>query len=223
LKRASIEQFKELKLVTTSKVTISDALDDLAGEEYIQCPDAKKFMTNKYLPAKSHYAKFMRVNVNGSLPNSHRLAIHSDKLMKLFVEAHKYPKTGRLPQQFLKSLGISSRKKYLLDPKSPSTTVTTHPDEFIHHILPRIITVREMARIQSFPDAFHFYGRYTLNGERRGLDVSRCAQVGNAVPPLLAKAIAKVFDYLITDFKDNKLGDVLKSVPKVKVQELEFA
>ncbi len=71
LKRAAAEQFKELKFPATSKVTISEAIDDLASEEYIQCPDAKKFMTNKYLPVKSQYAKLpMRANVNGHLPNS---------------------------------------------------------------------------------------------------------------------------------------------------------
>ena len=222
LKKAAIDQYKELKIPVGHKVTISEALDDLAGEEYIQCPDAKKFLTNKFLNAKSEYAKFMRLGNKGTSPDSHRLGVHTDKLKNLFTEAHKLVKKGRLPQAFLKQLGITSRKKYLLDPKTASTTITTHPDEFIHHKLPRIISVREMARIQSFPDAFHFHGRYTLNGERRGLDVSRCAQVGNAVPPLLAKAVAKVFNSIISDFENNKLDSNLTSYPLAKARELEF-
>lgn len=46
-----------------------------------------------------------------------------------------------------------------------------------------------MARLQSFPDNFQFYGRYTLNGPARGIDVPRNAQIGNAIPPLVGRAI----------------------------------
>ena len=51
----------------------------------------------------------------------------------------------------------------------------------MHPYLDRAITVREAARIQSFPDTFHFYGTKT----------SQMKQVGNAVPPLLAQAVAR--------------------------------
>ena len=68
-----------------------------------------------------------------------------------------------------------------------SVTITTRFDtpssgKFTHPFLNRAITVREAARIQSFPDTFHFIGN-------KG---SQMKQVGNAVPPLLAKAIAEV-------------------------------
>jgi DNA (cytosine-5)-methyltransferase 1 len=222
LKRAASELLQQLGYSDGQKVNISDALDDLSGEEYMQCPDAPRFCTSAYLKPASPYAEFMRKGVNGVIPDSHRLAIHSEKLKKLFTEAHKLSKKGRLPQPFLKSMGISSRKKYLLDPYAPSTTVTTHPDEFIHHKLPRIITVREMARLQSFPDSFKFYGRYTLNGERRGLDVSRCAQVGNAVPPLLAKAIAQSLNYLIDDYLNDSIPDMVELADKNITTQLEL-
>ncbi len=67
-----------------------------------------------------------------------------------------------------------------------SVTITTRYDtpssgRFTHPILDRCITTREAARIQSFPDSFRFYGNKT----------SQMKQVGNAVPPLLAKAIAE--------------------------------
>lgn len=68
-----------------------------------------------------------------------------------------------------------------------SVTITTRYDtpssgRFTHPILDRCITTREAARIQSFPDKYRFYGTKT----------SQMKQVGNAVPPLLAKAIADV-------------------------------
>jgi DNA (cytosine-5)-methyltransferase 1 len=46
-----------------------------------------------------------------------------------------------------------------------------------------------MARLQSFPDDFSFCGRYTLNGPARGVDVPRNAQIGNAIPPLVGRAL----------------------------------
>jgi len=51
------------------------------------------------------------------------------------------------------------------------------------------LTVREMARLQSFPDTFQFKGKYTTGGDRRTKECPRYTQVGNAVPPLLAEAL----------------------------------
>jgi len=117
------------------------------------------------------------------------MPIHTEKVLDLIETAQKTQEPGRLRRSFLQAMGTQSRKKFLLDPTLPASTLTSHPDEFFHYADPRIITVREGARIQSFPDAFTFRGRYTLNGDRRGLDVSRCAQVGNAIPPLLGRAL----------------------------------
>lgn len=74
-----------------------------------------------------------------------------------------------------------------MEKNKPSVTITTRFDtpssgRFTHPYLNRAITVREAARLQSFPDEFIFYGNKT----------SQMKQVGNAVPPLLSKAIAKV-------------------------------
>ena len=62
----------------------------------------------------------------------------------------------------------------------PSPTVMTLPDDFVHPSEARTLTVRELARVQSFPDNFRFFG----SKSKRNL------QIGNAVPPLLALAIA---------------------------------
>ena len=70
-------------------------------------------------------------------------------------------------------------------------TVTTLPDDMIHYAEPRILTVRENARLQTFPDWFSFKGKYTTGGHRRKYECPRYTQVGNAVPPLLAEAIGE--------------------------------
>lgn len=77
-----------------------------------------------------------------------------------------------------------------LKSQSPGPTMVTLPDDFIHPFENIILNVREMARIQSFDDSFEFLGKRTTGGPRRKEEVPQFTQVGNAVPPLLAKAIA---------------------------------
>lgn len=82
--------------------------------------------------------------------------------------------------------GIRSR----LDPEDVAPTMVTLPDDFIHPYFDRVLTVREMARIQSFDDSFEFLGKRTTGGSMRAKETPQFTQVGNAVPPLLARAIA---------------------------------
>ena len=91
------------------------------------------------------------------------------------------------------------RKK--LNSKKPAPTMVTLPDDFIHPIQNRILTVREMARIQSFDDSFEFLGKRTTGGPRRKMEVPKYTQVGNAVPPILAKAIAEKIIKAINETK----------------------
>lgn len=77
-----------------------------------------------------------------------------------------------------------------LNSAEPSQTVVTLPDDYINPWEARTISVREMARCQSFDDSFEFLGKRTTGGLKRRTEVPQCTQVGNAVPPLLAKAVA---------------------------------
>jgi DNA (cytosine-5)-methyltransferase 1 len=70
--------------------------------------------------------------------------------------------------------------------RRPAPTIMTLPDDFVHPLEPRTLTVREMARIQSFPDYFEFRAKETTGGKNRRIEVPQYTQVGNAVPPLLA-------------------------------------
>lgn len=72
----------------------------------------------------------------------------------------------------------------------PSATVVTIPDDYINPWEDRTFSVREMARCQSFDDSFEFLGKRTTGGLKRRTEVPQCTQVGNAVPPLLARAVA---------------------------------
>lgn len=71
-----------------------------------------------------------------------------------------------------------------------SPTVVTLPDDYISPYESRTFSVRELARLQGFDDSFEFLGKRTTGGPRRRVEVPQYSQVGNAVPPLLAKAVA---------------------------------
>lgn len=74
----------------------------------------------------------------------------------------------------------------------PAPTVVTLPDDYVHPTRNRIMTVRELARIQSFPDWFEFRSKETTGSHRRRVEVPQYSQVGNAVPPLMAEAIGEL-------------------------------
>lgn len=74
---------------------------------------------------------------------------------------------------------------------TPSATIVSIPDDYISPWEARTFSVREMARCQSFDDSFEFLGKRTTGGLLRRVEVPQYTQVGNAVPPLLAKAVAQ--------------------------------
>ncbi len=83
----------------------------------------------------------------------------------------------------------------------PAPAALSIPDDTCHYDPEvgslRTLTVREMARIQSFPDSFTFRSKATTGGAQRKFEVPQYTQVGNAVPPLLGRALGKVIDSLL--------------------------
>lgn len=93
-----------------------------------------------------------------------------------------------------KVLRFKTRKhtQIVLDANLPARTITTLPDDLIHYAAPRVLSVRELARLQSFPDSFIFKGKPTTGGLRRRVEAPQYSQVGNAVPPLMARAVGQL-------------------------------
>lgn len=96
----------------------------------------------------------------------------------------------RLDEPDAKRLATKKQSCRKIVSSEPSPTVLTLPDDLIHYSKNRILTVREMARLQSFDDSFEFLGKRTTGGDKRRQETPQYTLVGNAVPPLLAKAIA---------------------------------
>ena len=190
---------KGLNTTTTLKEAISD-LHRSNGE--LPTPDRKGFYSGKYsFTNLTNYEKLMR----GDYPDTHELAdSHSfakhtpDKLICYKRLLEEYPKRGvRIDGQSREPWGIKQRGITVLDPNSVSPTITGHPDDYLHYAEPRIMTVRECARIQSFPDWYEIKKKYTTGGNMRKVEVPRYTQIGNAIPPLFAELAGEVLKMML--------------------------
>jgi len=132
--------------------------------------------------------------------DSMRLARHSEVVKQRFWEIINFCRNGvRLSESDRETFNLRKYRIHPMSASDPAPTVTTLPDDILHYCDPRILTVRECARLQSFPDGFVFKGKYTTGGALRTKECPRYTQVGNAVPPLLALAIGRALrDVLAT-------------------------
>lgn len=202
-------------LPISTPVTVSDAISDLttSGKVLIDCTDEESppgYLEIIYEGPLTRYQELMHGDMNGQAPNSLRLVNHRPETIERFVKILESCRKGvTIPKEQRDNLGIKKRVLVPLAPNQPSHTLTTIPDDMIHYSEPRIHTVREHARLQSFPDWFEFQGKYTTGGERRTKECPRYTQVGNAVPPLLAEALGEAMIRLLATFKTpGKIGTV---------------
>ena len=152
-------------------VTSYEALSDLPENSL---EDGSEYPIN----SNCDYQKLMRCN--SSKIYNHQITEHSEKTKKiisLVPDGGNY-KNLPLELQQIRKVHIAWTR---LNSQKPSFTIDTGHRHHFHYKWNRIPTVRESARIQSFPDDFIFLGTKT----------SQYKQVGNAVPPLMAEAIAK--------------------------------
>ena len=180
--------------------TIIDAISDLLmANGTVPTPDRKNFFSGVYGQATSHYQKYMRQGVERQIPQSHSFAHHGeDKLACYQRLLSEYPAKGkRIDGKAREAWGIKQRGLFILDGKSVAPTITNMPDDYLHYQEPRIMTVRECARIQSFPDWYEFKSKYTTGGDMRKKEVPRYSQVGNAIPPLFAQQAGLVLKKMI--------------------------
>lgn len=184
-------------------VTLQDAISDLLrsnGE--LPTPDRKGFNSGKYGNSElTNYEILMRGDYpeTHNVPNSHSFARHTaDKLhcyQRLLAE---YPERGkRIDGDAREEWEIKQRGITILDPNAVSPTITGQPDDYLHYSEPRIMTVRECARIQSFPDWYEIKKKYTTGGKMRRIEVPRYSQVGNAIPPLFAEQAGNVLKQML--------------------------
>lgn len=171
--------FNLLEKNKSAKVTVLDALSDI-----IEIEEQAKSDLNGYNyilgEPKSKYQEKMR---SGNILNNHLIYYPTESVQ----EKIKYvPEGGNwkfVPEELFKSKRDNRHSNYLkrLDSNSQSVTIDTGHNVYFHPKFNRVPTIRESARLQSFPDDFYFIGN---KGEQ-------FRQVGNAVPPLIAEVLAK--------------------------------
>lgn len=159
--------------------TVWDAISDLS---YLESGEGLEIQEYRY-PPQSPYQEMLRTD--SDLLYNHIATKHSEVTLKRLQMIPPEGDKCSLPEDQL-TKSIYSGTWCRMKKNGIARTITTRYDtpssgEFTHPYLDRAITTREAARIQSFPDTFHFYGTKS----------SKMKQVGNAVPPLLAKAVAE--------------------------------
>jgi DNA (cytosine-5)-methyltransferase 1 len=210
------EDFKAAKGFARGKTTsVHDAIADLetAGKELKDNTDSpvKGFKEIKYkLP--DIVPPYLRLMNDGHLgaPNSLRLPKHKAETIFQFIRIRQASQPGKsLSKEIRNRLGLKKHALTVLSRNEPSPTITTLPDDIIHYSEPRILTARETARIQSFPDWFEFLGKYTTGGLARKLDCPRYTQIGNAVPPLVSEAIGMtLLDHMLSEEIGSEVAKV---------------
>jgi DNA (cytosine-5)-methyltransferase 1 len=160
-------------------------------------------------------------------PTDLRLARHTKEVVARFEEIIELSHAeGRLnvsiSEEVRSRFGLKKHALRVLDPDRPSPTVTSMPDDLLHYSEPRALTVRENARLQSFPDWFSFKGKYTTGGHLRRQEVPRFTQVANAVPPLAARAIGELLNDILGEAGKSYLttGLSLRAKSSQKTPEL---
>lgn len=191
---------------TKSAPNLFELLDDLADPKWRPGTTSHAYKKE----ATSTVAKALRTRPDGTYMSKgdsvtdQEYSNHSEIIMSKF--RHMIKNNSEIPEE-MKTKKFSQKvlpKKW--GKSGPSITATSMPDDYVHYKQPRVLTVREWARLQTFPDWYIFVGKRTTGGRRRAgnpdtgewtRDVPKYTQIGNAVPVLLAKAIGTHLKKLI--------------------------
>lgn len=155
-------------------VTCEMALSDLPTLQNDMGTEQAKYLT----APQNKYQELMRCNSN--TVHNHIAANHSEKVQKIISLVPDGGNYKDLPEEYINSRNFHVAWTRFASQKPAPTIDTGHRHHF-HYKYNRVPTVRECARLQSFPDDFIFLGNKT----------QQFRQVGNAVPPLMAQIIAE--------------------------------
>jgi DNA (cytosine-5)-methyltransferase 1 len=176
-----------------------DALGDLVdpqwtpGGETLKYPQAAK---TEFQELMRFEPKLGRVLPKGATVTEHEYSNHADHIIAKFQ--YMIENDGEIPESMRTKKFAQRVLPVHWDQRGPTITATSLADDYVHFSQPRSLTVREWARLQTFPDWYQFAGKRTTGGRRRAGDpdagdwsreVPKYTQIGNAVPVLLAQAV----------------------------------
>ena len=151
-----------------------------------------------------------KIAKKGDLLSEHEYSNHSLKVRNRFKKIIK--NNGKIPKNYKTKKFAQRLLPKDWTSKGPSITITSLPDDYVHFEQPRAPTLRECARIQTFPDWYNFAGKRTTGGLRRAgnpregiydIELPKFTQIGNAVPVKLGYEIGKHFSKILKNQKNN--------------------
>jgi DNA (cytosine-5)-methyltransferase 1 len=155
-----------------NKISCEDAISDLPRLDLLE--DNKKYRCDP----QSDYQKMMRKN--SQIVYNHEQSKHKKETIETISHVPEGGGMKNIPEELRGNRNYSSLLRRM-DRSKPSQTIDTGHRTYFHYEENRIISVREAARLQSFPDTYEFLGSKQYQYK----------QVGNAVPPILAYEVAK--------------------------------
>ncbi|RZL20461.1 MAG: DNA cytosine methyltransferase [Pedobacter sp.] len=188
--RANVKSFL-IKKKLPVRPTLSDAISDLVKSNGTKkSPEGQTLVVGAYGSKPSKYQAYLRKGVRVKYPNSHRFSNNKQAT----IDKYRYIIDNAAVNKRITSaarLKYNIRKQTIIPLSSdlPAPTLTTQPADYLHYCEPRYLTVREFARLQTFPDIFHFKGVYTIGKKTDANSTSRYAQVANAIPPLFSEQL----------------------------------
>lgn len=195
--------------------TIEELLSDLVDTRYVRgtitetYPRAPQNSVQKQLRTKRDGTVFAAGDVVSEMEYSN----HSDYIVEKFTEMIR--NGGEIPERFRTKKFAQKVLPRTWGKDGPTITACSAPDDYVHFCQPRSLTVREWARLQTFPDWYVFAGKRTTGGLRRagnpreGLfdrELPKYTQIGNAVPVELAYNIGLNFVRLLEEVKKHVEG-----------------
>lgn len=165
--------------IIKKKVKSKEALSDIAFSVVRNNP------INHTKKPQNYYQEYIR-NKFSKIYN-HVTTNHKESTVKVFKKFKQGNTMRDIPKEYRNKRTTVQK----IISNKPVRTITSCNEDFIHYSENRIITIREMARLQSFPDSYIFYGTPTTGGSQRKISCCQVQQIGNSVPPLLAQAIGE--------------------------------
>lgn len=179
-----------------------EVFGDLVDSEYL----GKKFTARYPNGAKTTFQKEMRTSLEGKIyrkgdsVTEQEYSQHAEKIREKFQ--YMIDHNGEIPEHMKTKKFAQRVLPERWNGGGPNITATSLPEDYVHYCQPRALTVREWARLQTFPDHYIFKGPRTTGGRRRAgdpdkgiwdRDVPKYTQIGNAVPAKLAHQIGSRF------------------------------
>jgi DNA (cytosine-5)-methyltransferase 1 len=192
---------------------LDELLGDLVDPKYENGGVTKKYVKSATTEIQKYYRqdRYGKPLPKGTTLTEQDYSKHAPNVLTKFK--YMLENNGEIPESMKTKKFAQRVLPARWNEDGPSITATSLPDDYVHFAQPRILTVREWARLQGFPDYYQFAGSRTTGGIRRAgnpqegnfaRELPKYTQIGNAVPVKLAACVGKHFAEIINIANNSK-------------------